>query len=78
MRILRATGWTKAQWMTLTSDEQMDHLAFDYHRQKAIQDVIDSLQTERPRPTSEQMKARTTTNSWEPGAAAALLIALLE
>ena len=66
------------EWNQLTDDERLDHLAFDHYRQIHIQQVINTLTEERPKPTPEELKARHTTSSWEPGAAATLLLGMVE
>ena len=76
MRVIRKIG--NQEWNRLTDEEKLDHLAFDYHRQRQIQAIIDGLSAERPKPSAEALKAITTTNSWEPGAAATLMLGLVE
>ena len=71
-------GWTKAQLNSLPEDEQLDLFAYDHYRQQRITDIMDGLQTERPKPTPEQLKSKTTISSWEPGAAATLLLGLID
>jgi len=69
---------TTAQLNKLPDDEQLDHFAYDHHRQQGIMDIIDSLQTEREKPSPEELKEKTTTSNWEPGAAATLLLGLID
>ena len=56
---------TTAQLNKLPDDEQLDHFAYDHHRQQGIMDIIDSLQTEREKPSPEELKEKTNLPSFK-------------
>jgi len=56
----------------------LNHLAYDYRRQVHIQNIIDGLQRERPKPDAKALAAKKTTTAMEPGALATLLLGLID